>query len=81
LLEDEDGRVLKEACLLYQRLTQVLRLCVTGAYSPKSVPAGLNRIVASACALPDISAAEALLNETQSKVASLFSKIIGPLDS
>ena len=35
LLGEEQGRVLKEACLLYQRLTQVLRLCVTGPYDPK----------------------------------------------
>ena len=31
---------LKEACLLYHRITQVLRLCVTGAYDPAKSPAG-----------------------------------------
>ncbi len=79
LLGEEDGRILKEACLLYQRLTQVLRLCVTGPYDPSSVPQGLNRIVASASAMPDIGSAEALLGETQNRVAALFATIVGPL--
>jgi [glutamine synthetase] adenylyltransferase / [glutamine synthetase]-adenylyl-L-tyrosine phosphorylase len=80
ILNEEDGHRLKEACLLYQRLTQVLRLCVLGPYDPKSVPSGLNRIVASASAMPDISSAEALLSETQGQVAALFSRLVGPLD-
>jgi glutamate-ammonia-ligase adenylyltransferase len=79
LIADEDGHTLKEGCLLYQRLTQVLRLCVTGPYDPKSVPTGLNRIVASASAMPDIGSAEALLAETQGRVAALFAKIVGRL--
>ena len=79
LVAEEDGRTLKEACLLYQRLTQVLRLCVSGPYDPKAVPSGLNRIVASASTMPDIGSAEALLGETQAQVAKLFSRFIGPL--
>ncbi len=80
LLGEEHGRVLKEACLLYQRLTQVLRLCVNGPYEPQSVPSGLNRIVASATAAPDVGSAEALLSDTQAQVAAVFSRIVGPLD-
>jgi glutamate-ammonia-ligase adenylyltransferase len=81
LLSDEDGRVLKEACLLYQRLTQVLRLCVTGPYDPKKVPSGLNRIVASATTAPDIGTAEALLADMQAQVAAQFSRLVGPVDN
>jgi glutamate-ammonia-ligase adenylyltransferase len=79
LVAEEDGHRLKDACLLYQRLTQVLRLCVSGPYDPKAVPSGLNRIVASASTMPDIGSAEALLGETQVQVAKLFSRFIGPL--
>ncbi|MGE3877014.1 MAG: bifunctional [glutamine synthetase] adenylyltransferase/[glutamine synthetase]-adenylyl-L-tyrosine phosphorylase, partial [Parvibaculaceae bacterium] len=79
-LGEAEGRVLKEACLLYQRLTQVLRLCVSGPYEPQKVPSGLNRIVASATTAPDIGSAEALLAETQAQVAAVFSRIVGPLD-
>jgi [glutamine synthetase] adenylyltransferase / [glutamine synthetase]-adenylyl-L-tyrosine phosphorylase len=79
VLGDEEGRVLKQACLIYQRLTQVLRLCVTGAYEPQKVPTGLNRIVASATAAPDIGSAEALLADIQAQVALVFSRVVGPL--
>jgi glutamate-ammonia-ligase adenylyltransferase len=71
---------LREAYRLYQRLTQVLRLSVAGAYDPGDAPAGLNRIVASVAGMPDIAAAEALLADTQSRIASLFDDILGPLD-
>jgi glutamate-ammonia-ligase adenylyltransferase len=81
LLGEEQGRVLKDACLLYQRLTQVLRLCVTGPYIPQKVPSGLNRIVASTTTAPDIGAAEALLADTQAQVTALFSRLVGPLDN
>lgn len=78
-LGEADGSRLKAACLVYQRLTQVLRLCVTGPYDPKQVPAGLNRLVASASAMPDVASAEALITETQAQVAELFSRLVGPL--
>ena len=81
LLGETEGRVLKDACLLYQRLTQVLRLCVTGPYDPKNVPSGLNRIIASATTAPDIGSAEALLADTQAQVAAQFSRLVGPLDN
>ena len=73
------GDLLRQACQLYQRLTQVLRLCVIEAYDPRTSPAGLNRIVASAAACPDIAAAEALLSDTQAEVVRLFDTLIGPV--
>ncbi len=77
LLDDATHAALKEAGLLYHRLTQVLRLCVDGPYEPeKSLPA-LNQLVASAAASPGIPAAEALLADTQAQVAGLFDKIVG----
>jgi glutamate-ammonia-ligase adenylyltransferase len=78
LLPQADGEVLRQACELYHRLTQVLRLCVSEAYDPAASPAGLNRIVASAAACPDVATAESLLADTQSQVASLFDRLIGP---
>ena len=70
---------LKEACLLYHRITQVLRLCVTGAYDPAKSPAGLNQLVARAAGVPDIRAADSLVNDTQKRVAGLFDELIGPV--
>ena len=70
---------LKEACLLYHRITQVLRLCVSGTYDPAVSPAGLNQMVASAAIVPDIKSAESLLIDTQTRVFGLFDGIIGPV--
>jgi len=77
ILTRGEESLLRQASLLYQRVTQVLRLCVTGQYDPAHSPAGLNRIVASATETPDIAAAESLLAETQTRVAALFDEKIG----
>ncbi|MFT3989756.1 bifunctional [glutamine synthetase] adenylyltransferase/[glutamine synthetase]-adenylyl-L-tyrosine phosphorylase [Aestuariivirga sp.] len=77
ILRRGEESLLRQASLLYQRVTQVLRLCVTGQYDPAQSPAGLNRIVASATETPDIAAAELLLAETQSRAAALFDEKIG----
>ena len=77
-LEANVAAELKEACLLYHRITQVLRLCVTGAYDPAKSPAGLNQLVARAAGVPDIRAADSLVNDTQKLVAGLFDELIGP---
>ena len=77
LLDAATHTELREAGLLYHRLTQVLRLCVDGPYEPeKSLPA-LNQLVASAAASPDIPTAEALLADTQALVAAHFDRLIG----
>jgi glutamate-ammonia-ligase adenylyltransferase len=76
-LAAEEGHTLRHACELFHRITQVLRLCVNGPYRPDAAPAGLNRIVASAAAAPDIAAVEALLGDSQAAVAALFDRKIG----
>ncbi len=77
-LPSSDGEILRNACTLYHRLTQVLRLCVSDAYDPDRSPAGLNRIVANAAACPDIATAETLLADTTAEVAAIFDRLIGP---
>ena len=77
ILARSHGQTLKQACELYHRLTQVLRLCVNGPYDPGAAPAGLNRMVASAAASPNIATVEALLTDTQTAVAAIFDEIIG----
>jgi glutamate-ammonia-ligase adenylyltransferase len=77
LLAPVDGEVLRHAASLYSRLTQVLRLCVSETYEPRKAPAGLNRIIAAAAGCADIAQTEALLADTQDKVADLFDRLIG----
>ncbi len=77
LLSTAQSTDLLTACQLYQRLTQLLRLCVAQQYSPEMSPKSLNEAVARAAAMPDVAAAEALLIETQARIAALFEDIIG----
>ena len=79
LIDKTVAHDLKEACLLYHRMTQVLRLCVSGTYDPARSPAGLNQMMASAAIVPDIKSAESLLIDTQTRVSGLFDGIIGPV--
>ncbi|MBL8906508.1 MAG: bifunctional [glutamine synthetase] adenylyltransferase/[glutamine synthetase]-adenylyl-L-tyrosine phosphorylase [Rhizobiales bacterium] len=77
-----EGQVqpLKAALALYQRLTQVLRLCVATEFSADSAPAGLARLLANASEVPDLARAEALLLETRATVSEIFKTLIGPYD-
>jgi glutamate-ammonia-ligase adenylyltransferase len=78
-LDKQVATELHDATALYHCLTQVLRLCVDGPYDPVKVPEGLNRLVANAAATPDLAQAEALLAETQARIARRFENIIGPV--
>jgi glutamate-ammonia-ligase adenylyltransferase len=69
--------MLAEACQLFHRLTQVLRLCLSGEYAPETALPGLNQAVAMAAAVPDIRGAEDLLQQNQRLVASIFDRLIG----
>jgi [glutamine synthetase] adenylyltransferase / [glutamine synthetase]-adenylyl-L-tyrosine phosphorylase len=77
LLSVAHSDTLLKALGLYQRLTQILRLCIDGTFDPKSAPSHLLGALSLAAAQPDISATEAFLAETQDKVAAIFTKIVG----
>ena len=77
VLSEADGALLRNAVGLYSRLTQLLRLCVSEAYDPRKSTAGLNRMVAGAAGCADIAQTEALLAETQEKVAGVFDRLVG----
>ncbi len=69
--------VLRPAARLYHDLTQVLRLCVTGPFDPKTAGPGLLRLLARAADLPDFATLDAHLIETQARVRRSFERIIG----
>jgi glutamate-ammonia-ligase adenylyltransferase len=81
LLGEVQAQLLKSALALYQRLTQVLRLCVATEFSADNAPAGLSRLVASASGVPDLARAESLLLETRATVSEIFEALIGPYKS
>jgi glutamate-ammonia-ligase adenylyltransferase len=77
LLSKEDAEVLRPAVRLYQNLTQILRLCLSGPLEPKSAGAGLLRLLARAADVPDFATLEAHLAETQASVRASFVRILG----
>jgi [glutamine synthetase] adenylyltransferase / [glutamine synthetase]-adenylyl-L-tyrosine phosphorylase len=77
LITATDADAVVEACQLFHRLTQVLRLCLAGEYAPESALPGLNQAVALAAGTPDVRGAEDLLQQNQRLVACLFDRLIG----
>jgi glutamate-ammonia-ligase adenylyltransferase len=77
VLAVEDGEVLRPAVRLFHDLTQILRLCLTGPFDPKSAGPGVLSLLARAADLPDFPALEAHVKETQQKVRECFVRILG----
>jgi [glutamine synthetase] adenylyltransferase / [glutamine synthetase]-adenylyl-L-tyrosine phosphorylase len=77
LLAVEDAEVLRPAVQIYQDVTQILRLCLSGPFDPKTAGAGLLRLLARAADVPDFAALEATLSETQTRVRESFVRILG----
>ena len=77
VLKPEDADVLRPAARLYHNITQVLRLCLSGPFDPKSAGSELLRLLARAADLPDFATLEPHLAETQAKVRASFNRIIG----
>jgi glutamate-ammonia-ligase adenylyltransferase len=78
LLPAEDSDVLRPAARLYHNLTQVLRLCLPGAFDPKTAGAGLLGLLCRAADLPNFATLDSHLKETQQKVRSSFNRILDP---
>jgi glutamate-ammonia-ligase adenylyltransferase len=77
VLAPEHADVLRPAARLYQDLTQVLRLCVTGPFDPAVAGSGLLRLLARAADVPDFATLEAYLIDTQADVRKSFEQIVG----
>jgi len=68
---------LQSAYGLYQSLTQVLRLCVSGPFSIENASTALRRLLTNAADVPDLQTLEAALVEAKSQVHTIFCEIIG----
>ena len=77
LLTQDERTLLCDALESYNRVMQLVRLCMEGVYDPAEAPAGLSEIISDSFDLPTISAVEAHLLENQKKVATLFKRLIG----
>jgi len=77
VLKPEDAAVLRPAVQLFHDLTQILRLCLPGAFDAKTASAGVLGLLARAADLPDFPALQAHVVETQRQVRACFVRIIG----
>jgi len=77
LLPVEDAEVLRPAVQLYHDLTQILRLCLPGAFDPKTAAPGLLRLLARAADVPDFATLDATLTDMQTRVRASFVRILG----
>ena len=80
LLSPEDSEVLRPAVQLYQNLSQILRLCLSGGFEPKKTDPGLLRLLARAADVPDFQTLDAYVIETQARVRERFKILLGPGD-
>ena len=79
VLKVEDSEVLRPAARLYHDLTQILRLCLSGPFDPKTAEPGLLGLLARAADLPDFATLDAHLGETQARVRKIFTHILGEM--
>jgi glutamate-ammonia-ligase adenylyltransferase len=69
--------VLRPAARLYHNLTQVLRLCLSAPFDPKTAGGELLGLLARAGDVPDFATLEAHLAETQARVRASFGRVLG----
>jgi [glutamine synthetase] adenylyltransferase / [glutamine synthetase]-adenylyl-L-tyrosine phosphorylase len=77
VLTPEDAEILRPAVELYHDLTQILRLCLSGSFDPKTAGPGLLRLLARAAGVPDFATLEATVSDMQTKVRETFVRILG----
>jgi glutamate-ammonia-ligase adenylyltransferase len=77
VLKPEDADLLRPAVALFHDLTQILRLCLPGEFDPAAASTEVLALLARAADLPDFSALEAHVAETQRQVRECFARIVG----
>jgi glutamate-ammonia-ligase adenylyltransferase len=77
LLAPDDAELLIGATRLYQQLTQMLRLCVSGPFDPAKASAGLLQLLANAADLPNFATLAQHLVDTQRQVRACCERLLG----
>ncbi len=77
LMDRNDLDVCLEALHLYTELSQLIRLCIDGAFDPQNAPSGLMELVCRAGDCPDIRTLEAELKRLSKAVRKIFQATVG----
>ncbi|MCK7611647.1 bifunctional [glutamine synthetase] adenylyltransferase/[glutamine synthetase]-adenylyl-L-tyrosine phosphorylase [Roseibium sediminicola] len=80
-LAQDDAELLLEALRLYHRLTQVLRLTLTGKFVPADAPGGVLDLLVQASGSPTFSRLEAELADLQVRVRETFVRLVGAVEA
>ncbi len=81
LLSPADQSELEGAYELYQTLTQILRLCVTGTFNVETPADDLHGLLVSAAGEPDMARLDAKLADVAGGVRAIFDRVIGSVDA
>ncbi|WP_269583056.1 bifunctional [glutamine synthetase] adenylyltransferase/[glutamine synthetase]-adenylyl-L-tyrosine phosphorylase [Roseibium sp. Sym1] len=77
----DNAELLLEALRLYHRLTQVLRLTLSGKFVPAEAPGGVLDLLVQASGSPTFSRLETELAELQGKVRATFVRLVGEVEA
>lgn len=72
--DQHDGLV--RSCALLHRLTQILRLSMSGKFEAATAPEGLRRLLARAGDAPDFNVLESTLSDTEAETKKLYEQIV-----
>jgi glutamate-ammonia-ligase adenylyltransferase len=76
LLDRHHAEILIPGARLVNNLTQVIRLCIQGPFTPEMAPDGLKDLLARAGEMPDFERLQGELRRTLAEVASLFDTVV-----
>ncbi len=80
LLAGGDADLLLQALRLYQRLTQVLRMAMSGKFEPADAPRGVLDLLTRAGGAPNLQHLELELADIQKSVRKKFEEIVGKVE-
>jgi len=80
LLEPGDADLLLQALRLYHRLTQVLRMALSGKFTASEAPRGVVDLLTRAGGAPNLSHLELELADIQQAVRAKFEEIVGKVE-
>ena len=80
-LDPGDAELLLEALRMYQRLTQVLRLALSGKFVPTEAPGGVLDLLVQASNCPTFTRLEMELADLQQSVRQTFVRLIGEVEA
>jgi glutamate-ammonia-ligase adenylyltransferase len=76
VLDLSDAEILIPATILYQNLTQVLRLCLEKPFDPAWASPGLKNLLARAAGMTDFKALESHLLATEADIRAAYDRIV-----